>query len=139
MDGETFFLLFNLFRFELIPHTLLAPGQACLRKLDSSVVIFLSNVKNSYNKRNKNSWKKKVYVLFLSIYLILWSILSFDPNVFACFVMEICFSRFLTLHARFYWKYNNVLKVNTIVIRCTIYNVKMKVWIENRLKWFRNR
>lgn len=136
MDGETFFLLFNLFRFELIPHTLLVPGQACLRKLDSSVVIFLSNVKNSYNKRNKNSWKKKVYVLFLSIHLILWSKCI---CVFACLVMEICFSRFLTLHARFYWKYNNVLKVNTIVIRCTIYNVKMKVWIENRLKWFRNR
>lgn len=55
MDGEMFFLLFNLFRFEFVPHTFLAPGQACLRKLDSSVDIFLSNVKNSYNKRNKNS------------------------------------------------------------------------------------
>lgn len=55
MDGEMFFLLFNLFRFEFVPHTFLASGQACLRKLDSSVDIFLSNVKNSYNKRNKNS------------------------------------------------------------------------------------
>lgn len=136
MDGEMFFLLFNLFRFEFVPHTFLASGQACLRKLDSSVDTFLSNVKNSYNKRNKNSWKKK------SMCFSYRSILSFNPSypliqIYLCiclFRYGNLFLRFLTLHARFYRKCNNVLKVNTIiVIQCTIYNVKMKAWIEKMI------
>lgn len=76
MDGEMFFLLFNLFRFEFVPHTFLASGQACLRKLDSSVDIFLSNVKNRTIKETKIREKKSLCAFpidpsYLLIHLIL--------------------------------------------------------------------